>query len=300
MVTPELVSYIKTELAKNTPIDAIHAVLKRHNWKDDAINEGLRLALQDQSLLKKTLHLNGSDETYEIPKAHELLKLAWKEYKERFKTYSAIVGLPLVLSFIYQLIFSYIVGEAKLFNDQIIQNPALVIVILMWVAIGVIIFFVVQLWSAASLMVAIRDRYSGIQFKTAYGKARVYILPLYIVGMLTSLATLVGFFLFIIPGILFAIWFCLSAFVVVAEGLKGKKALSKSKGYVKGRWWKVYWKLSFIGFVSILVSMVVSMPFSFIPLPLVKELVTMATNMVITPIMTIYLYFLYEKLKASS
>jgi len=46
-----------------------------------------------------------------------------------------------------------------------------------------------------------------------------------------------GFFLFIIPGVLFSVWFSLALFVLIFEERRGFNALFRSKHLVSGKFW---------------------------------------------------------------
>lgn len=60
------------------------------------------------------------------------------------------------------------------------------------------------------------------------------LLPLIWTSILVGLAVLGGFILFIIPGVIFAFWFCLSTHVVVLENQSGGSALSRSRELMRG------------------------------------------------------------------
>ena len=55
--------------------------------------------------------------------------------------------------------------------------------------------------------------------------------------ILAGLAILGGFALFIIPGIIFSVWFGYATYATVAEGLEGRAALGRSRAIVRGRFW---------------------------------------------------------------
>jgi len=57
------------------------------------------------------------------------------------------------------------------------------------------------------------------------------------------LATVGGFLLLIIPGIIFFIWFGFAPYVCIIEGIGSTSALKRSKQLVKGNWWYVLWAL---------------------------------------------------------
>jgi len=61
--------------------------------------------------------------------------------------------------------------------------------------------------------------------------------PLLWLGILTSLATILGALLLIIPGIYVVVAFAVAAPVVVIEEHRGMVALQRSRELVKGRWW---------------------------------------------------------------
>lgn len=65
---------------------------------------------------------------------------------------------------------------------------------------------------------------------------------LFAVLFLTGLITLFGFLLFIIPGLIFLVWFSFAAIIAVIEG-KGVSAIKESKALVAGRFWPVAGRL---------------------------------------------------------
>lgn len=62
------------------------------------------------------------------------------------------------------------------------------------------------------------------------------------ISILVGLIILGGMFLFIIPGLMFAVWYSFALLVFVLEGTKGYEALKKSKALVTGRFWPVVWR----------------------------------------------------------
>ena len=68
----------------------------------------------------------------------------------------------------------------------------------------------------------------------SYRRALRRFVPIVLTSILQYLAIGVGFCLFIIPGIIFGLWFTLSEVVVVLEGTSGVEALKRSKALMKG------------------------------------------------------------------
>ena len=63
------------------------------------------------------------------------------------------------------------------------------------------------------------------------------------VSILAGVITAIGSLLFIIPGIIFFVWFAFATYIVVLEDMKGKETLSKSKELTKGRWWATFGRI---------------------------------------------------------
>lgn len=62
--------------------------------------------------------------------------------------------------------------------------------------------------------------------------------PLLWTGILTGLAVGIGLILLLIPGLIFAIWFCLAQEISVLEGVNGGDAMGRSKKLMAGNFWK--------------------------------------------------------------
>ena len=100
--------------------------------------------------------------------------------------------------------------------------------------------------------------------------------------------------LFIIPGIIFQVWFSLSAIVLIAEGRSGTEALLASREYVRGHDWAVFSSIGFLVFFALLISSVAEL----LPLPsLVRQGLTFALSALAGPFIAIYLYLIYHSLK---
>ena len=140
-----------------------------------------------------------------------------------------------------------------------------------------------------------------------------YILPALIASILTGLAVLGGLILFIIPGIIFAIWLAFTMYSVVLDNTSGVEALHHSKELVRGRWVDVFWRLlapgAIFGVVAIIAQWILSWPFKSllenfqdgeIIFPLLLTLFTLvnvAIGLLITPLSSLAPTILYLELK---
>lgn len=70
--------------------------------------------------------------------------------------------------------------------------------------------------------------------------------------ILYALAVSVGYVFFVIPGIIFMIWFSMGAFVIVDEKLGVIDAFKRSKELAKGRFWEIFGVMGVLQIISIL------------------------------------------------
>ncbi len=142
------------------------------------------------------------------------------------------------------------------------------------------------------------------------------IVPLIWVGCLTTLATTGGSLLFIVPGMWLWVLLMFSSYALVGEHERGMKSLIRSYYYVRGLWWPIFGRFIFIILVIFVVSFVVSLianllgastaSFSIESIALQKQGISIVASIagqlfsdfVSTPITIIFLFFLYQSVRA--
>lgn len=80
-------------------------------------------------------------------------------------------------------------------------------------------------------------------------------------SILQGLAVLVGLILFIIPGLIAAVWYAFAPLTAALDGRRGMDALATSRALVKGRFWRVTWRLIagpivFTGWYAIIMTVI--------------------------------------------
>jgi phage FluMu protein Com len=119
---------------------------------------------------------------------------------------------------------------------------------------GGIIGLFAAYWGGAALVFAVADETLGIRDSLVKGWERLgSFIWLY---SLAGFIIVGGFLLFIVPGVIFYIWFFFGQFVLVAEGDRGMAALLKSKEYVKGRWLDVFFRIFVLWLISVAAGMI--------------------------------------------
>lgn len=94
----------------------------------------------------------------------------------------------------------------------------------------------------------------GKVFKDAWKKYWKFLL----FSIVTGLICLLGFALLVIPGIILMVWFTFSRFIIIENGLSIRESLLKSRAMVKGRFWKILWRVIVFGLFCLLVEIVLS------------------------------------------
>lgn len=124
------------------------------------------------------------------------------------------------------------------------------------------------------------------------------------VSILSGLIVLGGLILFIIPGVIFSLWYTFAPFVAILEKKHGMEALRESKKLVQGRWWTVFGYFFVLGLlffvVSFAIQMIASIPAMIVDTTATQafaSVVTSLTNFILSPIMFIATILFYHNLK---
>ncbi|MDO8530009.1 MAG: hypothetical protein Q7S10_01170 [bacterium] len=212
----------------------------------------------------------------------ELFVNSFEIYKSKFLLMTALVVIPLV---------------AFLAGGIVLAPLALIVALsglnIIFVLVGGLVFLVILLaWLIIYLLSYIALFYclkenpplTMENIKGLFLRAWSVVGSYAWVAFLAGIIALLGFILLIIPGIIFSVWVCFSSFVLIFEGVRGLKAIKKSKELVKGYWWPIFGRLAALTVAAILVSMI----------PVVGD----AINLIcVAPFGLIYMYLLYEDIK---
>lgn len=216
-----------------------------------------------------------------LPGGWELLKKSLGIYKKRFWVFVGIMVIPF-------LVFLLFFGSAFLL--RILKVPWI------WLIVAIIGYFaliIFNLWAGVSLLYAIKEREQKIGIKESFRKGWPKILSYWWISILVSLITMGGFLFLIIPGIIFAIWFSLSAYILVSEDIKGMNALFRSKQLIKGYWGKVFWRFLVMALVVVVITVPIAVIASLFDIPFISNII----GLLIGPFSLIFGFLVYENLK---
>lgn len=225
--------------------------------------------------------LTSQPQILRLPGFGKLLKRTWQVYKVRLGAFLGILILPVAVNFFLDLLIPEIWSRGPLFALSFIISFLLVILLF---------------WAEVSLLYAIKEREAKIGVKESFKKGWLKIIPFVWISLLAGLITLGGFFLLIIPGIIFAVWFVLSTYVLVSEDLRGMNALLRSKQLVKENWWGVFWRFLAIGSIGIVIDLIISAIAQFLS-PLLGNIINSIFNLFFIPFALTFGFLIYENLK---
>ena len=179
----------------------------------------------------------------------ELFTASWKIFVERFTT---LFSLYLVAIVIGLLLPTMLIGGAYLISNAVPDKRLLIMISVGFAALiaGCYGFS----WGFGALTAAVVDETLGIRDALESGKEMVWSFA-WVVSLATCIIT-GGFLMFVIPGIIFSVWFFFGQFVLFDERTRGMGALLQSKSYVQGHWFDAFLRLFVIWLCSALAGSV--------------------------------------------
>ena len=152
-----------------------------------------------------------------------------------------LIGRNFVPFWVLSLFFVGVPQFAILYAQYTVgvADPSLMLT-LIWggILVSMITTFVLQ---GALTRAAIDDLSgNGVKFGAAIADGLRYFFPLLIVGILAGLGTGLGFLIFVIPGIMLAVRWVVSAPIVVVEKEGPTSALGRAAELTKGNRWAIF------------------------------------------------------------
>jgi hypothetical protein len=148
---------------------------------------------------------------------------------------------------------------------------------------------------AQIILIELVHRRGELSFHAAGGRLRFLFRPFLWTSILAGFAGAGGFIALVVPGIIISVWLIFSSFLVVAEERRGLDALVESAGYVHGRFFTVFWYLLFYFLIAAVVSIALLVPISLLPFG--DFISTILASIILSPVGTFYLFYLYHELK---
>lgn len=221
MMNPQLLDFIKQQTDKGASKEEIKKMLLVNGWTSQDVEEGFSVVSSQDSQVTSQPNpsvaaIKMDEKNYKLPRVFQLLKESWRIYRKKFLILTGIMVVPVILSFLGNIALSQKETSNSFFIIGVIVS--LVSFFLLLLVMPVLIFSVKE----------------EIGVKESYKKGLKMFLSYLWICVLMTLIIVGGFFLFIIPGFLFSIWFSLAIFVLIFEEKQGFSTLFKSKYRAKG------------------------------------------------------------------
>lgn len=232
-----------------------------------------------------------------LPKASVILKNSWALYKKHFATYIRIIFVPYLLLAVLGFLIAFLGGMANGGDATVGTQTLRIITGLAGIAI-VIAIIVLQSAGQIALLYAVRNQANETNVSEAYRFAFSRWAPFLWIATISGCITMAGFMLFIIPGLIFSIWFSLAIFFFIDDDVRGMNALLKSKEYVRGLWGAILGRFIFMGIVIYATLIPIMIVSAFSGNQWVGTLLNFAAQLIIVPLIMAYMYELYRSVRS--
>jgi hypothetical protein len=231
----------------------------------------------------------------------EILDAAFNLYRRHWKQYMAIVAVLIVpFEFLQGLVSRAVAHPFMLGGRVFIEQRDVTPLTVVNIVFGVASYLIVTPLLEAALVQAVGDGYMGERpdVGRAFATARGRMWSVLLVVFLSGLATVGGFILLIIPGIIFYTRFLFSPAVVVLEGTRGREAMRRSWRLVKGRTGKIFLTIFLAGLLVGVIGGVLTLPAGLIAVHwkegwIVRTIALAIVSVLTTPFVSIVRVLLY-------
>lgn len=224
-----------------------------------------------------------------LPGPGALLSQSWQLFKAHWLLFDWLILLPVIL--LLALVGVMLVVALTLGTEVFGSSTTSIAVLIIFSVPAVIVSFLTQI----ALVKAIQHE-GAVGTKQLLRESWPLVWRFFLLNLLVALTMIVGFILFVIPGIIFSVWFMFSIYILVVEGTSGTAAMRRSKFYARGKFWGLIGR----ALVVILIAMIPSILVSAFENETLAILLQLLSVFVISPVSAIYFFKLYQGAKASS
>ena len=216
----------------------------------------------------------------------EVLNSSWQLFQAKFWN---LLGISLIMSAVAGLVLAVvgIIGFILIMASFLVKVPTVTVLVGAVVVLGAIYALI---WVSVWQLIAVYKHVSSAENRTVLdllNEARPVAQSIVPTIIVSALATLGGFLLFVIPGIILSVSLAFVTVVAVLENKRMWDAFTASRNLVRGHWWRVLWV--FIAY-TVVMGIIVLMTGAYYS-PLI---------VFINPLSYVLLYVLYRKLKETA
>jgi len=229
----------------------------------------------------------------------DIIKTSWSFYVKNWKkfiSYLMLLFVPTIILTSLGILSAYYAS----YTEGLYLISALVVLVVF------IVSALFSLWVSIALMQTIKHAYKNEpleDWKKTISDNSYLIWPVFLTSLLTTILVVIGSILFLIPGLIFFIWYMFTFYEVIFNNKRGLEALKASKSLVVGRWWAILWRilipsLAFGVLMAIIVGAVL-FPIKFlIPetstiFEIISNIISTIINLALTPLVSTAMLVLY-------
>lgn len=317
MPPQQLIEYIRQETARGVPQEAIKNALLAAGWQAEIVEQAFAfLAAPPTQSSPEADHSSTPPSEEQSPQfagessdAHQagsvalpgvgaLLREAFAHYKARFLS---LIGILLLGGILMAAIFilGAVVYLPLIRGAGGIAEAAF---LLFGVSLGAaVLSLLAQGWVGAAFLYALVEPITALgAFRRGWSKTFSFLW----LSLLIWAIVLAGLVLFIVPGVLFVVWFSMAPFLLITQGDRGTYALIKSREYVRGYGTAVFWRIAVIAVISVLLGSLVGTAAAISKMvgpPLLGRLsvwIVIVYNLLWIPFVFCYWHAVYRHLRA--
>lgn len=277
MINQELNNYVKQQLESGVDKEKIKKDLILNGWQSSDVEESFNLVQKNNNTSQFQQEATLNSDSSSLPSATEILKQAWAIYKNKFTIFLGVTIIPVL----FFAIFSFLLKQ----KSSILISLFLILLI-----------FLVQIWWQLAVIYIIKDPEEKIGIFEVYRRSWSKLFSYFWVVVLSTFILLGGYFLFIVPGIIFSVWFSFAVFILAQENLKGMDALLKSREYVRNKWGEVLGRLFLVGLLFSVPFLLLNGLVALLKIPFGNEIINFIINL-FAPILIASFFIIYKKLK---
>ena len=188
----------------------------------------------------------------------ELLEETWQSFKSRFKVFFSLAFLLYYIPTIALSIFSVLYLLPRFLSEVASTLESLKNILLMFI-INIPVALLQLLFIVSVIYALIRIPQNKTSFKKAIKGGASFYWKMLLLNLLLGIALMFLSLLLIVPGIIFAVYWSFSIYVIVNDNCSVTESLRRSKNLVESRWWKVFGYSLLMGLIIGLISFFVQL-----------------------------------------
>lgn len=239
---------------------------------------------------------SSSSFTSSLPPVGQLFSQTWNTFS---KSLLKLLLFNLLGIVIYIILGTFLGGSAILAGGASMFSALNLASLGTAAFLGILVFFAFIIVGAVLQIgsILIIDKEGNVSFGDIIKQSLALIIPFSLTTLISGALVLGGFFLLLIPGLIFSIFFAFVPYEVMIGGSRYLTALKKSYAIVKTHFWAIFLRVLLMMIVSIIFNFVVSRVLTsvFADAQMISSILTTAINTFFGVFVTCYNLTLYKQ-----